>query len=108
MKVEKIDGIMLKYAFMGRRYMLDMINRGIRSEYFAPGPDQVFRLLYEIFTDPTVNSVISQEAFIEHCQRLKMVETAGFGESLFKSLGFCVTIVNQCMYVANLGFDLSR
>ena len=51
MKVEKIDGIMLKYAFSGRRYMLDMINRGIRSEYFAPGADAVFRILFEIFTD---------------------------------------------------------
>jgi replicative DNA helicase len=86
MKVEKIDGIMLKYAFMGRRYMLDMINRGIRSEYFAEGADQVFRLLYEIFTDPTVASVISQEAFLEHCQRLKMVETAGFADALFKRM----------------------
>jgi len=86
MKLEKIDGIMLKYAFMGRRYMLDMINRGIRSEYFAEGADQVFRLLYEIFTDPTVASVISQEAFLEHCQRLKMVETAGFADALFKRM----------------------
>ena len=86
MKVEKIDGIMLKYAFTGRRYMIDMVNRGIRSEYFAPGADQVFRLLFEIFTDPTVNSVISQEAFMGHCHRLKMVETAAFADALFKKM----------------------
>jgi replicative DNA helicase len=86
MKVEKIDGIMLKYAFSGRRYMLDMINRGIRSEYFAPGADAVFRILFEIFTDPTVNSVISQEAFTEHCNRLRLTETAAFAESMFKKM----------------------
>lgn len=84
--IEKIDGVILKYAFSGRRYMLDLVNRGIRSEYFAPGADKIFRILFELFTDSSIASVVSQEVFIAHCNKIVQHETATLAASLFERM----------------------
>lgn len=83
MKLEKIDGIMLKFAFSSRKHMLEMVNKGVRHEYFGEGADSIFKTLHDLFTDTTVANIVSQEGFVEYCKSNGKEDTASFAEGLF-------------------------
>jgi replicative DNA helicase len=83
MKLEKIDGIILKFAFLDRKYMLSLVNRGIRADYFGDGADSVFKVLHQLFVDPTVSNIVSQSGFVQYCRSVSKDDTADFAEGLF-------------------------
>jgi len=63
--------------------MLDMVNRGIRAEYFGEGADSVFKQLHLLFTDPTVANIVSQEGYIQYLRTIGKNDTADFAENIF-------------------------
>lgn len=86
MKVEKIDGIIIKFAFLKRSYMLDMVNRGIRADFFPEPVSSLFKSLYDLFIDPSVATVPTIDGFVRYLRSVGKNETATYAETFLKKV----------------------
>jgi replicative DNA helicase len=85
-KAEKIDGLMLKYAFSSRKYMLDLVNRGVRPSYFAGSAKLVFQVMFDLFSNPAVGQVPTEQGFLEYLENQNVPEVAAQAKQIFAKM----------------------